>query len=240
MKKYFIIFTSFLTVFILFSSCNFGPGYARLSGDIVTDQRDVPDFDRIDVSSGIELILSQGSSHKVVVRADKDLQDDIQTVVRGGVLKIYCERSFWRANRNITVTVTFENIDHLKASAGANVKADETLNFDHLTMGASSGSNINITLKAESIELSSSSGANTNVDGKTNDLDIQASSGCNIKLQDLEADDVSISSSSGSNIHVIARRSIEVHSSSGSNIYVTGNPERQHISTNSGADVHFQ
>ncbi len=240
MKKYFIIFISSLTVFILFSSCNFVPGYARLSGDIVTDQRDVPDFKGIDVSSGIELLLIQGPAHKVIVKADKDLQDDIQTVVRDGILKVYCDRNFWRANSTITVEVTFINIDELKASAGANVKSDETLNFDHLTMGATSGSNINISIKAESMVLSSSSGANTNVDGKTDELDINASSGCNVKLQDLEADDVSVSSSSGSNIHVIARKSIEVHSSSGSNIYVKGNPERQHISTNSGADVHFE
>ena len=55
MKKEITIFiTSFLT-FILFTSCSFGPGHARLSGEIISDRRDVPAFEAIDVSSWLNI-----------------------------------------------------------------------------------------------------------------------------------------------------------------------------------------
>jgi len=239
MKKQLFIFSTFLSVFVLFVSCNLRSEFHKLSGEIVTDQRNVPDFEGLDVSSGINLILSQGSEQKVTVKADKDIQDEIITSVKNGVLKIYCERTFWRDN-NVTVEVTFVNIDNLKASAGSDVKCTEGLNFDKLNLETSSGCNINITIKASGLELSSSSGANIYMEGTTGDLEIKATSGANVKLNELEADNVNVSSSSGANIYVIARKSIEVHSSSGSNIYVTGNPDKQNISTSSGADVHFK
>ena len=239
MKKQLFIFTTFLTIFILSAACNFGTGFTNLSGEIVTDVRNVPDFDGLNVSSGINLILSQGTSQKLVVKADKDLLDDVITTVKGGVLKIYCERKFWR-DSNITVEVTFVDLDNLSASAGSNVKCTEGLKFDNLSLETSSGCNMDITVKASMLDVSSNSGANVHMDGITNQLEVHASSGANVKLNNLEADIVSVSSSSGSNIYVIARHSIEVHSSSGSNIYVTGNPEKQIISTSSGADVHFR
>ncbi len=239
MKKYFILITSFLSIFLLLTACNYGPGFTHLSGEIVTDQRSVPDFNGIEVSSGIELILSQGQQQHVSVKADKDLQDEIRTVVRDGILKIYCEHSFWH-RPEITVEVTFTNIDQLRASSGSNVKSTQTLNFDHLKFGSSSGCNVDISIKAVSVDLSSSSGANIHLEGSTDDLSINGSSGCNVKLQDLEADNVTINSSSGANIFVTANKSIDVDSSSGSNIYVKGNPQKQHLSTSSGANVHFR
>ena len=236
-KQYFIL--PVITGIVLLFSCNYVPGGTRLSGEIVTDQRDVPDFEGLDVSSGIDVYLSQGGEHRVTVKADKDIIDDIVTEVRNGILKIYLDRSHWRIS-NISVEVTFVDLNRIKASAGSDIKSDEALKFDDLSVEASSGSDINLNLTASNLEISASSGSDARLNGKTTSLDIQSSSGSDIYAFDLDADNVEVNTSSGSDVRITALKTIQVNASGGSDIYVRGNPERQKISTSGGSDVHFR
>jgi hypothetical protein len=238
MKRQFLIIPASIAVIFLFS-CNYFPGNNKLSGEIVSDQREVPDFEGIDVSSGIDVILSQGNSHRVVVKADKEVIDNIVTEVHGGILKIYSNRSMWRIS-NITVEVTFVTLNHIKASAGSDIKSDEALNFNDLTIDSSSGSDITLNLTARSLDISASSGSDAKFSGKTGSLSVQSSSGSDFNAYDLQSENVEVTTSSGSDVRITALKSIQVNASGGSDVYVQGNPQNQKVSTSGGSDVHFR
>jgi len=239
MKNLNYFYLSFFIIVLLCNSCKGEPGNTSLSGEIITDQRNVSQFDAINVSSGIDLIINQGTNQRVLVKADKNIQDEIKTEVENGELKIYCTKSFWRV-RNITVDITLKELKHLTASAGSDVKSDSKLIVYDLTLDVSSGSDININIEAQTLTLSASSGSDANLKGKTGNLSIKASSGSDINASDLEADEVEITNSSGSDVHVNAKLSIVVKASGGSDVFVTGKPQKQEISTSGGSDVYFQ
>lgn len=63
-------------------------GSKKLSGEIVTQNRNVKGFDKIVIDGCPTVYYEQGPKTKVVVKADKDIADDIQTVVTGNTLSI--------------------------------------------------------------------------------------------------------------------------------------------------------
>jgi hypothetical protein len=79
MKKAAILLTAIL-VSMVFGSCIF-TGSIEGNGKVVEDTRDLDDFDKISVTRGMNVYISQGPSQKVVVKADENLLDVIETTV---------------------------------------------------------------------------------------------------------------------------------------------------------------
>jgi hypothetical protein len=58
------------------------------NGEVVEDARDISGFTGIHLSSGIDVLLSEGNEFKVVVEADENLVDVIETELRGNTLVV--------------------------------------------------------------------------------------------------------------------------------------------------------
>jgi hypothetical protein len=87
MKKK-LIQTFFLSLFSLI--------FVSLSIAQVNEPREVEDFSKIVVSSGIDLILNQGNELKVMAEARNDKAlESIITEVKDNTLKIYPDRAMY-------------------------------------------------------------------------------------------------------------------------------------------------
>ena len=72
------------------SSCYFdgwGTGISG-NGNVVEEVRDVDGFTGVEVSTGIDVFLSQGNTFEVVVEADENLQEVILTELKGDKLVV--------------------------------------------------------------------------------------------------------------------------------------------------------
>jgi hypothetical protein len=129
MRKTAIILT---VIFIsaLLGSCIL-TGSVEGNGKVVEQVRDLGEFDNISVTRGMNVYISQGSSTKVVVRADENLLEIIETTVAGGTLKVSCSRGIRKAESN-KVFVTVPDLELLNTTAGSNVFSEDTLKFKTL------------------------------------------------------------------------------------------------------------
>ena len=87
MKK--AVFLSIVLVLSL-SSCYFdgwGTGISG-NGDVVEETRDISGFTGVEVSTGIDVYLTQGDGFEVMVEADENLQDVILTELKGDRLVV--------------------------------------------------------------------------------------------------------------------------------------------------------
>lgn len=206
-----------------------------------TQHRHVASFDKISVSSGIDLYLTQGKGEKVVVEAKPDIIDQIITRVENGVLNIYIEDKMnwnWEWNQSRKAYVTFDKLSELKASAGSDIYSTNAFNLQELKLDVSSGSGICLKeIDAQSVHVRTSSGSDAELSGKTKILIAESSSGSDIKCGDLLAENCEVSSSSGSDAVVHATNSISARASSGSDIIYKGKPVRKNIDESSGGQV---
>lgn len=216
-------------------------GHARAQGinDPNAETRNVENFHAITVSSGISLMLSQGSQQAVAVSAEEnDLKSRIKTVVKNGVLKIYFDNDNGKIrNRKLKAYVSFVQLDGLDASAGASVNVDGSIKVNKLDLGASSGAVFNGKVETEALNVNQSSGSVVNISGNVNDLNFDGSSGSIFKGYELKVQNCNAQASSGSGVRVTVNKELSVTASSGGYVSYKGDGVIRSISTSSGGNV---
>lgn len=231
-------FFSILFLATLLSSCNVNM-FNRVNGNrnVITENRNLKeDFTKIKVSTGLDLYLSQGSSNQVTVKADENLQDIIITEVKGGVLKIYSDKSIWRAKAR-KVYVTVQDLEGITATSGSDVYTKETLKVNDITISATSGADIRMEIDANSVESSATSGSDIEISGIAINHTSRATSGASIEAYQLHSKNVTVKVSSGADINIYASESINAKASSGGDIDYKGSPKLVNKKSSSGGDI---
>lgn len=206
-----------------------------------TETRNVGEsFNGIDVSSGIDLYIRMGETEQVKIVADDDFIDKIITEVEDGVLKIYVKQNNWfnwSGNEKRKAYVTIKELKKVHASAGSDVKSENTLKGDDLEVSASSGSDLTLELLFKTLKVDTSSGSDANLSGKVKYLTASSSSGSDLDARNLESVICKVSVSSGSDATVNVSEELEASASSGGDIDYYGNPSVKNIDESSGGDV---
>ncbi len=236
MKQKLPISALFVTFLFAFSSCVFMGPSIKGNGNVVEQTREPGNFDKIDVSRGMNVYITQGETRKVVVKADENLLEAIETKNDGDVLVIRATQNIRNATSK-KVFITVPDLEEIEASSGSNVFSETKLVFRDLKVSTSSGSNVTLEINSEKTEFSSSSGSNIKLQGISNSFKAKASSGANIKAVDLTVENCEVKASSGSNIWITAKSDFSGDVSSGANIFLYGNPKNSNIEKSSGGNI---
>ncbi|RMA64751.1 head GIN domain-containing protein [Ulvibacter antarcticus] len=208
------------------ASCDFdiNIGSTQGNGNVITEDRHISeDFDQVKGSAGLDVYLTEGNENKVVVEADENLMELIETTVSNGKLKIGTKSNIGRAKAK-KIHVTYTKLKSIEASSGADVIVNSVLKSESLTLDASSGSDVEVEIFAKEAYVETSSGAEIKVTGKTSTLKAKASSGSEIDAKELETIDCIADASSGGDITVTVKDNLEAEASSGGSIDYYGDP----------------
>lgn len=204
--------------------------------------RTVGTFHGIQMSSGIDLYLSQSGSEALAVSATSaEYRDKIVTEVENGILKVYYkDQSSWGwgtnwGNRKMKAYVSVKDLDILTASGGSDIYIDEKLQGPKLKVQLSGGSDMIGKVAIEDLMVSASGGSDAKLTGTANHLKISISGGSDFKGADLSAEYCIVSASGGSDAYVHVNKEIESHASGGSDIRYTGNATATSSSSGGGS-----
>ncbi len=207
------------------------------SGNIISENRPVNgDFTSIEVSRGIDVIVTQSNINSIEVKADDNIIEHILTDINNSVLTITLDKSVKNLSSK-KVYVTLPNIESLRSTSGSSISSKNTLVVKSIDVKSSSGSEINIDVEAEKIICESSSGSEISVEGKAIKLEASSSSGSEIEAQNLLANDIIANSSSGSSIELHPIISLNAKASSGSDIIYFNNPKSLTKKSSSGGSI---
>jgi uncharacterized protein YxeA len=230
-------------VSLLFQSCtNFYPNLNTVVGNgntTTVERTNSKEFTSIEAKRGIEVFVSQGNDTKIVVEADENLHEHILTKVENGVLHIYTDASFKKANAK-KVWVELPIIENIKSSSGAIIIGENKINSKRINLDSSSGSSISIFLNCSNITCKSSSGSEIKLSGLAENLEINASSGSSIKAHKLVSEKVVATSSSGSTISISPSEYLMAKASSGSSITYNSKPKTIAIEKSSGGSIELK
>jgi len=215
----------------------------KIVNDPNAQVRTVTTFHGIKVATGIHLFLTQGNEEKVAVSADsKESRDRIVTEVINGVLKIYYENNHdWYSsdnrNRNLRAYVSCKMLDELRASSGAHVEVDGTIQSGTLALDFSSGASFKGAVNVKGIKVDASSGAHSMISGTADDIRASTSSGSHIDASALVTNECDANASSGGHFEVTVNKSLTASASSGGHIDYKGDASVKTINTSSGGRV---
>lgn len=238
MKTTIKLFALFL--FIGSTSCNlnanFGNGIDG-SGNVITEKRNInQEFTKITASTGVNVIVEQGSPTEVEVETDDNLIEYVVTEVENGTLKVKIEGNI-NLMTTINVRVKTKSISNLESSSGSSITSKNILNGTSIALKSSSGSEIDVELEYENVNCESTSGSDLKVSGKTLRLETKSSSGSEINASNLAANEVYAQSTSGSTTTVKPIVKLSAKASSGSSIDYVQEPKNVSKEETSGGSV---
>ena len=152
------------------------------SGHIVTKTIDAPDFNGIEASRAVKVVVSDDMSDKIRIEADDNLIDlTVVEVSRGKLVVTLDKKVNSISNADITVTVPANgHIRSLHASSASKIRSEVTLKADKFSIDASSAAGIKAAVEATSCDIGASSSAKIEVTAQTTSCKLEASSAAKI------------------------------------------------------------
>ncbi len=229
-----------LFIFVGFTSCkhniNFGNGIDG-SGNVITEKRNINQkFTKITASTGVNVIIKQGSPTEIEVETDDNLIEYVITKIENGTLVVKIDGNINNMS-TINVRVKTENFTSLETTSGATISSKNKLNGSSIALKSSSGSEIDVELEYENVSCESTSGSEIKVSGKALHLETQSSSGSEIDASNLAANEVYAQSTSGSSTTVKPIVKLDAKASSGSSIDYIQEPKNITKEETSGGSI---
>jgi hypothetical protein len=175
-------------------------------------------FDRIDVSAGVEAVISQGPFDvKGEIKRGANF-DKLIVEVKGDTLHISRQPQMWGLNEaEYRVTVSAPAYRAFDVSSGASLD----------------GAN----LALQDVDVSVSSGARAELSGTCASLDVDVSSGARFDGESLRCGSAKVDASSGARADAFASQSADGSASSGARVDFHGSPAQFHEDSSSGGSV---
>lgn len=207
------------------------------NGNPITQNRTVEGtFEKIEVSAGIDVIVSQNDTFSIAVLTDENVQSLISTKLENGVLVVTSLGSF-STIKSPEVRVSLPIISGLQSSSGASITGVNTLKSKSLILSSSSGSDIKLNVDVDFISLESTSGSDIEVSGKALKMETSSTSGSDIDAGKLIADEVYAQATSGSSTKIHPVTSLKGKATSGADIKYKNVPKNIEKQESSGGSV---
>jgi hypothetical protein len=243
MLKVITLITKFIVIALtalFFGSCNGLENMKSItgSGQVTTENRKVTDdFKSVEISNALDLVIEQSDKTEIIVEADDNLQKEITTKVKNGVLVISCKSGNFINVSSKKITVKMPVIEEIEASSASTVNSKTTIKGSNLILDSSSAASINLTTEYETIQLTGTSASNQTIKGKALQVEVSASSASEINISDLMANEVVANSSSSGSITTHPIVKLKAQASSGGNITYNGTPKTIQKEEHSGGSI---
>lgn len=206
------------------------------NGNVVTENRKTDSFERLKVSTGIDVFITQGDTESVRVIADDNLLEYIKTEIYDNTLIITAKANIRKA-KSKEVHLTYKKLKEIDISSAGDVEGTNLMKADELYLNLSSAGDLTLEVEATRINLDISSAGDAKLSGKVDELDADLSSAGGLNAFELLARKARVSSSSAGNARISATESVDLSASSAGDIYYKGDPKTVNINKSSAGSI---
>ncbi len=208
------------------------------SGNVVTREEAISDFDKVEISHSFVVDIKQGESFSVVIRVDDNLIEQLQVEKFGSTLKIGLKPGISLvSNATLEAEITMPELTLLDLSGASNAKISGFKSTKNLTVDLSGASSLRGDIGAGDISIDLSGSSDANLTGSGGNLTLDASGSSDVDLSDFPVADAGIDASGASTVTVNPSGRLDVEASGASNVYYLGDPGMGTIDTSGASSV---
>ena len=209
------------------------------SGEIVTREQSISDFDKMHVSHSFRVKLNQGDTYRVVVRVDDNILDYLLVEQDGDTLRIGLDSDNNYDIRKATMEadVTMPELIELRLSGSSDAEITGFASNKTFDAHLSGSSSLRGDIVSGDASFGLSGSSSVNLSGSGSNAEIHASGGSDIDLSDYAVADVSAHASGSSEVNLNMSGRLDVSASGASRIYYLGNPTLGDIGTSGNSLV---
>lgn len=200
------------------------------NGDIATEARETGAFDGVALSGGFNVIVRQGSAHKLEVKADRNLLTYIETRVvengKGRTLQIEPKKGFSiQSSTNPSMVIEMPSLRAVSVAGSGTVKVEAMKTGGVDAAIAGSGDIRFANLEAEKLAMKVSGSGDIVAAGRCASASVSIAGSGDVKAAELLADEVKVTIAGSGDAQVNAARRLNVSIAGSGDVKYAGSPE---------------
>jgi hypothetical protein len=195
------------------------------SGNVITEARDVKDFDAISVQGFGEVRIEIGPFSPLTIEAEDNVLPHIVSEVDGSTLELRTEEGIGFRDVEVPIcTITMPALTGISISGSGDVEAAGIAagSFD---ISISGSGDVRLTeMDVTSLDVSISGSGDVRVTGKADGVSVSISGSGNFRGRDLVGADGAVSISGGGSVEIQAIETLDVEIRGSGNVVFSGDP----------------
>jgi len=182
-------------------------------------------FNKINISGGIDLYLSQYETASVAVSASTDqYRQNIKTIVENNTLRIFYDggKSWNTGNKKMKAYVSFKTLEKIYASGACDIQVAGMIEVTALALDMNGASNFKGIVKVSNLSMQLGGASDVRISGAANTVSIESSGASDVKGYDLITEICNAKASGASDINITVNKELNARASGASDIYYKG------------------
>ena len=211
-----------LLIAILLAACDQG---TRGTGKVITEERPVSEFDKVNLTGSGEATIVQGDSESLVIEAEENILPLLESNVVAGTLNIGPkDNKALNPTKPIKYTITMREINGISTTGSGKINAAE-IATSVLGVDLSGSGGVNVTtLIADTINLNQSGSGDVNIGGQVTDQIIVMSGSGDYEAAELDSRIADIQMSGSGNAVLQVEDVLDVEISGSGRVSYHGDP----------------
>ncbi len=232
----------------------------RGSGNVISEKREVRDFDSVQLNSFGDVFIEQGDQPGVTIEADDQLMEYVNAEVRAGKLHLDVGengQSVSVTNAELRYLVTVTDLEEIRISGSGDISVDdlsiddleihiggsgditaEEIEGDQLTLSIGGSGDIEIKeVKLNEVDTGISGSGSIEVSGQTNQHSIRVGGSGSYDAADLESQVVDVRIQGSGNAEIWAVESLDISIGGSGDVRYYGDPSDLTQSVSGSGDV---
>ncbi|MDD2196623.1 MAG: DUF2807 domain-containing protein [Bacteroidales bacterium] len=202
-------------------------------GNIITQEQTFEPFDKLIIEGGLSIEYILGESNLLIIEADSNLMQNIETSLIDKTLKIKNNTS---RRKQVNCKLTAPMVEEITISSGAKLTSKDTIHSQSLDFTLNAGGSLSLIGNFDTIVSSINAGSKATLVGTCKEMKVSINAGSELKSQRMEVDYLVISANAGSNANVNSKE-LEVSATSGSVIRYNEGASLKKVETSSGGSI---
>jgi hypothetical protein len=232
------ILLTFVFFLLLFGACKY-TGRKKVTGNhkIAVQQRNIEDFEGVDVAGPMKVYITQGSNYSVKIEAEENLMDYIETDLEGNTLEINFKRNYRiRSHKDIKVYITAPQFKDLQVAGSGGIWSQSRITHpDEINIDIAGSGDVVADLDAPRINTEIGGSGSTILKGATRDFKVEIAGSGEVRAFDLLSETVRLEIAGSGDAQVFASKQLDVEIAGSGDVIYKGAPAVKQSKAGSGS-----
>ncbi len=196
------------------------------NGVMSTQQRNLGDFNGVDVSGPVKVFISQNSVSSVKIEGDENLLEYIEIENNGDELDIRTRRGYnLRPRTGIKIYVTAPSFDELAVTGAGELKTQTKISSaKNMDIRVTGSGDMILNIDAPSINTNITGSGNIKINGGTRNFSTEVTGSGEVHAFDLLSESTDVEISGSGDVEVFASKQLKISISGSGDVKYKGNP----------------
>lgn len=199
------------------------------AGKPVSQTREVSGFDRIEINGAYALYLTQGKEYSLRIEAEPEVLENIETEVKGGLLKVSDNKPRIRIGafkgKTRKIYLTLPELKDLCINGAADVISQNRIKTGNFGLTVNGAGDVELELEAGDVAATINGAGDIKLKGTAENFDISIDGAGDISAGDLASQKASVSISGAGDCRVNASQELTVNIAGSGDVGYQGSPK---------------